>query len=397
MALADVSDVTLVCLLPGHDDDRRHLNSLGEVCREVHAVGRSDWGYARNRTLPRPLVWLRSVAEYCHPTEPAWLRWYESQVASRLVGELCRSRFDLIWVERLPSLRLLPSARSERIVVDLDDLEHRKLGHRLRSAPFHRLLPFHGLEYLKLRRLERGLARLPYELAVCSTLDRQILDGDARVWVIPNGINLPEPLPHVTASVQPAERSKPGAPVFLFVGTLGYVANVDAVQYFARRILPRIRRDVPGARFLIVGREPSPQVQRLHDGDTTSVVGSVPDVAPFLRQAAVVVVPLRFGGGTRIKILEALAYRVPVVSTSVGAEGLEVESGKHLLLADSPSAFAQCCLRLLADPALREHLTAQGFELVRAKYEWRAIQSLVKTIVINAAPLPVVATTSSSA
>jgi glycosyltransferase involved in cell wall biosynthesis len=116
-----------------------------------------------------------------------------------------------------------------------------------------------------------------------------------------------------------------------------------------------------------------------------------------LRQAAVVVVPLRFGGGTRIKILEALAYRVPVVSTSVGAEGLEVESGKHLLLADSPSAFAQCCLRLLADPALREHLTAQGFELVRAKYEWRAIQSLVKTIVINAAPLPVVATTSSSA
>ncbi|HEU4355986.1 MAG TPA: glycosyltransferase family 4 protein, partial [Actinomycetota bacterium] len=288
--------------------------------------------------------------------------------------------FDVLWVERLISLGLLPRDPGCRTIVDLDDVQYRKLGHRLRRTASGLRTVLDLVEFFKLRRLERGLVRRgPYEYVVCSALDKRILGGDGRIWVVPNGIDVP---------AEPAWRpSDGGNPVFVFVGAMSTEANADAARFFVRQILPRIRRVIPGARTLIVGSRPTPEVRALHDGDSVIVTGTVPAVEPFLQDATMSVVPIRFGGGTRIKILEALAHGVPVVSTRIGAEGLEVEHGRHLLLADSPEEFADNCIALSRDRVRREALSRDGIKLVQERYDWRLIEQQIQQVIAGGSPV----------
>jgi len=165
------------------------------------------------------------------------------------------------------------------------------------------------------------------------------------------------------------------------VGAMFYEPNVDAVRFFAREILPRIRKQSPRARFVVVGRDPHPDIAALHDGDTITVTGTVDDVGPYLRQASVAVVPIRFGSGTRIKILEAFAHGTPVVSTTLGAEGLEVAHERELLLADAPEKFAAACVRLAGDGCLQESLAKQGLDLVRRRYQWQDVERQVQALI----------------
>ena len=147
-------------------------------------------------------------------------------------------------------------------------------------------------------------------------------------------------------SPAPAESSGRG---LVFTGSMDWLPNEDAVSYFCREILPRIRTDEPEATFTVVGRAPTPAVRRLAAEHRITVTGRVDDVRPYVSDAAVYVVPLRIGGGTRLKIFEAMAMGKAVVSTTVGAEGLPVENGEHLLLADEPHVFARSVVRLLRD------------------------------------------------
>jgi len=304
---------------------------------------------------------------------PALFRWYSSPRAAALVKRLYAQPFDLVWAEKLFSLPLFPMPPDKRVLFDLHDIEYRKLGRRLRNAPFYRLKPLEFADYLKLRSLERRLRKLPIELAVCSDADRTALGADSRIWVVPNGVDLPSRDPHYPL---------PGnVPLILFTGTMNYPPNVDAARFFVRSIFPRIHRAVPGARFMIVGRDPLPVVQRLHDGEKIVVTGAVPDVASYFSGATVVVAPIRFGGGTRIKILEAMAQRKAVVSTTIGAEGIEGQSGKHFILADAPAAFADACLSLLRNSDLRERLGNEAYCLVRDQYQWSQIERQVQRIV----------------
>jgi glycosyltransferase involved in cell wall biosynthesis len=270
---------------------------------------------------------------------------------------------------------LLPSWLKTRVIVDLDDLEHRKLRRELALAKFHRKMLFDYLEFLKLRRLECNLPEASGEFVVCSETDRRILDPGAKARVVPNGVDIPPCMDDVD--------DNSSSPVLLFVGSMAYPPNVDAVQFFTREILPLVRREVPAARFMIVGRDPSPAVWRLHDNTTVVVTGTVPDVEPYLRQATVVVAPIRVGGGTRVKILEAMAHQRPVVATSIGAEGLEVESESHLLIANSAPAFAHACMQLLRDQNNRRVLARRAYELVRAKYDWSKIERKVAQIALQ--------------
>jgi glycosyltransferase involved in cell wall biosynthesis len=162
-----------------------------------------------------------------------------------------------------------------------------------------------------------------------------------------------------------------------------YDPNIDAMQFFVREVFPLIRREVPETRLLVVGRDPVPEVVKLHDGRSVIVTGEVPDVALYYRQAAIVVAPIRFGGGTRIKILEAMAHSKAVVATTAGAEGLDVECGRHLLIADSPSEFAQACLKLIRNPLLRQKLGEQGWKLVHDNYQWTSIERRVQQVVLR--------------
>ena len=194
---------------------------------------------------------------------------------------------------------------------------------------------------------------------------RQLLRlAPARAVVVPNGVNLEY---FGDLKVAPAESG-----AIVLTGSMDWQPNEDAAVWFVEAIMPEARRALGGARFAAVGRNPSAKVQKLAGPDVV-VTGTVPDVRPYLRGALALVVPIRVGGGTRLKILEAFAARVPVVSTRVGAEGIACEDGRDILYAETPAEFAAALARLKADAALRERLTTAGRALVEARYGWQAI------------------------
>ncbi|MGC8828864.1 MAG: glycosyltransferase [Verrucomicrobiia bacterium] len=175
---------------------------------------------------------------------------------------------------------------------------------------------------------------------------------------------------------KPDNRS-PEDGLILFLGSMDWMPNIDAVEFFTESIYHKIKAKCPGARFIVVGRNPTKSVRELSEKDSSIVVtGTVEDVRPYLRKASVMVVPLRAGGGTRIKIYEAMAAGVPVVSTSIGAEGLAVEHNKNILIADSPEEFAEQTTRLLKDNTLANAISAKGRKLVEENFSWEKVVDL---------------------
>ena len=172
----------------------------------------------------------------------------------------------------------------------------------------------------------------------------------------------------------------------VFTGSMDWLPNEDAMQFFCRDVLPLVRAEAPETTLTIVGRAPTPAVQRLaeeHPG--VRVTGRVDDVRPFVRDAAVYVVPLRIGGGTRLKIFEAMAMGKAVVSTTIGAEGLPVVDGTHVLLADEPHALARAILDVMRDPARRATLEAAARALVVERYDWSAVAGQLEEALVRMA------------
>ena len=173
----------------------------------------------------------------------------------------------------------------------------------------------------------------------------------------------------VKFTVAPASSAQP--PRVVFTGSMDWGPNIDAVEYFCSQIWPRIRAEFPDAIFQIVGRTPVAKVRRLAS-ESIEVTGTVPSVAEYLEKASVVVVPLRIGGGTRLKIFEAMAMGKALVSTSIGAEGLEVESGRDLLLADDASSFSDAVIMLLHNAETRRKFEQAARQLA-AQFDWSRI------------------------
>lgn len=377
--IAAVGEVTLV-YPTRQKSSGADLDALRPFCRRIRTFPFESVAYQRDSVLPRPVYWAKHKLRYLHPVTPALIQQLGSTEARTLIADLCAERFDVVWSQRVSSLSMLPSQLTSRVIVDLDDLEHRSLRSRLllRKDPWY-MVPLQWIEYLKLRNVECSLSRFPYEFVVCSERDREVVGKKAaKVRVIPNGIDLP------AESNRICEESS--APLIVFVGYMAYEPNADAALFFARRVLPLIQQEAPDVKFLIVGKDPASSVLELHDGRSIFVTGTVPDVTKYLLEASVVVAPIRFGGGTRIKILEAFAHGKAVVSTTPGAEGIEVQSGKHLLLADSPEEFAESCALLLKNRDLRSQLGEQGRALVRERYQWTKIESMIADLVSGRVP-----------
>jgi polysaccharide biosynthesis protein PslH len=217
-----------------------------------------------------------------------------------------------------------------------------------------------------LRRWEATYTARYDDCITVSAEDRQILEQihpGLRVKVSPNGVD--------TTALQPLPAAEADAGL-VFVGSMNYSACVDAAIFFHREILPQIRRQQPDVELWFVGRDPAPEVQRLAS-DTVHVTGWVESVEPFYRRSRVCIVPLRAGGGTRLKILEAMALGRPVVSTAKGCEGISVIDGEHLFIADTPEEFADKTLHLLEDPGLRQKMVQNARNLVTTNYDWDAI------------------------
>jgi glycosyltransferase involved in cell wall biosynthesis len=174
---------------------------------------------------------------------------------------------------------------------------------------------------------------------------------------------------------------EPEPDTLIYPGALSYDANLDAMRYFLREIFPRIRAARPGVRLRITGKTTPEQRAALPSTEGVELTGYVHDIRAAVAGAWAEVVPLRAGGGTRLKVLEALAIGTPVVSTSKGAEGLDLAAGEDLLIADTPEQFAQATLKLLGDPMLRERLAARGRATVQARYDWRTIAGQLTDLV----------------
>jgi polysaccharide biosynthesis protein PslH len=222
------------------------------------------------------------------------------------------------------------------------------------------------LEAGKMARYERAALHKFRHIIAVSENDRQqmlAMDSPCPISIVPTGVD--------TEQYRVAPPSSSGPPKIIFLGSMDWEPNIDAVLYFCRDIFPRVRARVPSAIFQIVGRNPHTSVQRLSSG-SVHVTGTVPSVAEYLRGATVVVVPLRIGGGTRLKIFEAMATGRAVVSTTIGAEGLAVENGRDLILADDAQQFAESIIRLLDDTALR-HQYEQAAAHLAAQYDWSKV------------------------
>jgi glycosyltransferase involved in cell wall biosynthesis len=184
---------------------------------------------------------------------------------------------------------------------------------------------------------------------------------DVPITVIPNGVDLPT-YQHFS-----------GTPVYhdiLFTGKMDFRPNVDAVLWFGEQVLPLIQRERPGTTFAVVGQRPHSRLDGLRDMPGVTISGFVPDVRPYIAGTTVYVAPLRVGGGTRLKLLEAMVMGKAIVATSVGAEGFPVVDGQELVLADEPELFAEEVLDLLTNPVRRERLARTGQAFARASYSW---------------------------
>ncbi len=232
------------------------------------------------------------------------------------------------------------------------------------SNPFRKLS--YALESARMSHYERrALARFHHVIAVSENDRQQMLkmDPGCEITVVPTGVD--------TQLFQVAPPSSATPPRIVFTGSMDWEPNIDAVEYFCGQIWPGILAKFPDAIFQIVGRSPFAKVQRLAS-KSVQVTGTVPSVTDYLRDATVVVVPLRIGGGTRLKIYEAMAMGKALVSTSIGAEGLSFQNGRDLLLADDASSFAEAILLLLRDDQARRRIELSAVQLA-AQFDWSVV------------------------
>lgn len=366
-ALADL-DVDLDVVVPfagAPVDDPLPPGVQVRVCRQLHLP-------------PRPKIVSVAVAvARAVPWQIAVLPW---QQVRRELGPLLTNEYDLVWFGATGhALSLGRYVRAARTVVDMDDVEVPKLRAFLRlprDQPGTR-----GLVRLQRRvelplwnRAVRRVRRRADVVVVCSELDRTRLGGRGRVAVVHNGY----PDPHRSVS-----RPAPQPPTVLVVGTYYYPPNVDAAVFAVTEVLPRLRELIPDVRLRLVGRGSAELLAHLATEPGVDVVGSVPDTFPELDRSQVCLTPIRYGGGTRIKILEAFAHRLPVVSTALGCEGLDAVAGEHLLVADTASELAQACARVIGDSALAERLAASGHALYASRYRDDSVREEIQHLITH--------------
>jgi glycosyltransferase involved in cell wall biosynthesis len=351
-------EVTLVSFTRG--DQSTDVAHLQRYCRSVHTV-------PMERSLMRDgLAMTRSLF-----TGLPWMVVRDDRVGMRrLVDRLARkSSFDIVHADQLNMAQYALRVRGAFKVLDAHNalwLLYKRLAATMRPGLKKWLL---GRDWRLLKRYEGELVRsFDAVLAVTKEDETSLLEAagvDRDITVIPIAVD--------TDEVRPLAR-QPDANHILHIGTMYWPPNIDGVRWFLREVYPIIRRQRPDVVFDIVGSRPPQSLQKISEaGVGINVTGYVTDPTPYLEQAGVFIVPLRAGGGMRVKILNALAQGLPVVSTSLGAEGIAVRNGEHILLADQPADFAAAVVSLLEDPALVARLSRNGRRLAEEVYDYRVV------------------------
>jgi glycosyltransferase involved in cell wall biosynthesis len=299
---------------------------------------------------------------------PAVISRQKSGQMSRVIAGLMEQHtFDSVVCDFLsPSINIADLARCVLFQHNVETMIWQRRAQHGSTAAQKAYL---GLQARRMFHYERSVCRAAGKVIAVSRADAESME---QMFGISN-------VPHVSTGVDvegmtPPAGCPPPAADLIFVGSMDWMPNIDAVERFAAEILPLIRRQRPDCSLTIAGRMPPRQVERLAEQDPRiTVTGTVPDIRPFLWGARVSIVPLRIGGGTRLKIYEAMAARVPVVSTTIGAEGLDIHPPSDIRIADSPEDFAAQCVELLAGATERERIAARAYELVATRFSWEHV------------------------
>ena len=342
----------------------------------------------RIETVPAPLrsPRQRALSVFLSPEPDLALRLVSVEFQARLDALLRESHFDVLQIEEIMLARYglaLNVAPRPRLVFDTYNAEYvlqqRAFETDARDPRRWAGALYSLIQWRKLRAYEARVCRYFDCTVVVSEADAvalRALDPALPLAVVPNGVDVAHYADYVPGAGDP---TLPPASL-VFTGKMDFRPNVDAVLWFVESVLPIIQRQVPGARFYVVGQSPTPRVQALAANPGVIVTGRVPDVRPYIAGAAVYVVPLRIGGGSRLKVLEALAMGRAVVSTSLGGEGYPLTAGRELLVADEPAEFARAVVELLRDPVRRAELGRAGQKFAAERYDWGVIAPLLEGV-----------------
>jgi sugar transferase (PEP-CTERM/EpsH1 system associated) len=353
--LAERHDVTVLAY--AGPNDQQNVAALKETGATIEPVYRDEASTRAKRHAQ--LTSLLSASSF------QWQSLESTAMQAAIDRVLAAQEFDVIQVES-SQMTGFEYRSSAAILVDEHNIEYELLYRTFKTerSPVRKL--YNWVEYRKFRQEEQRSWKISDGCILTSDREEAILrqiSPRTPTLVIPNGVDI--------------EAFKPSSVVrdpnrIVFVGVMHYRPNVDAALYFAREILPLIVRRRPELKFTIVGGGPPEELQRLASHNI-EVTGRVPDTRPYVEQAGAMVVPLRMGSGTRLKVVEGLAMGCPLVSTSLGCEGIDIENGAHLLVADEPVAFADSVLKILDDEQLAARLAHNGRALVEAQYSWPSV------------------------
>lgn len=401
------------------EEDHPWVDELRKYCRGVETV-----------IAPEHRMWRRLVTFFFSPLPDMAVRLPSAEFQARLEAYLERENFDIVQVEGiemapyalaikgyglaatfLTGLGLhakevtFPALARCKVVFDDHNAEYvlqQRAFETDRRYPGKWLKAVYSLvQYHKLRRYEATVCHAADHVVAVSDMDCVALQGIApgvEVTVVPNGVDIA----YFSSLAPPESYSIPQSKIrhlasLAFTGTLDFRPNIDAVVWFCEQVLPHIKKEIFHIHFYIVGKSPTREVRRLGDDAAVTVTGYVGDVRPYIAQAKIYVVPIRMGSGTKLKVLEAMAMGTPVVSTSLGTEGIAVTPGQDIQIADDPAEFAAQVVALMNNEPLRKSMSERGRALMESRYDWQVIAPILERAYESLVPAGSAPASSSSA
>lgn len=349
--LREEYQITLVCF--GRPEEMAFdITPLGDLC-DYHVVERP----------PSPSTVKAALMSLSSPRAITMRLYGTDKMRQTLADILTKHPADMIHVESFYMLQNLPANINTPVFLSEPAIEYRAWGKHALVAKWY-TRPGVAIEALKMRVIEPHIWAKADAVGAMSDVDKALIQKaspKARVYLAPNGVDTDFFTPNTAIPKNPNTA--------IYMGDYKYFPNADAVLYFIHEILPLIQQKIPDFKLMLLGKDPTPDMLALQS-DAVQILGLVDDTRPYLQSSAVFVCPLRSGSGTRFKLLEALSCGCPVVSTTIGAEGLGAVDGVNMLLRDNPQSFADGVVRLLNHPELAGKMGMAGREWAVAKHSW---------------------------